>query len=486
MDEQVHKKENSYSNILKRISSFGGVQAFNVVVNIVRGKLVALLLGPEGMGINSLFVSSTNTIQQFSSLGLNFAIVKEIASGKDEEGKLGHIMAAAFRLILLTAMLGGAACFVLSPWLSLWTFGDYSRTVAFMALSLSVALTTWGAGYLSLLQGMGEVKKIAKSSLVGGLTGLFFGIPLYYFFGDGGIVPAIIILSLSIFLFYFYSFRKTVAYEKIKFTWQSHKPIVRKLISLGLILMVSSLATTTTTYIINVFVRTFGSLDNVGFFQAANSLTNQYVGVIFTALAMDYFPRLSAAGKDTRRMNEVVNRQAEIVTLITTPLVILLILTTPLVIEILLTESFMSITTLMRWLGLGVLLQSVSFPMEYIFIANEHKKIYIWFEIVYANLSWIGFSILFYYLFGLDGLGISLVVRSFIDLIATYIICHKLLGFRYTLKVSGISGLCLLLGTAAFCASFLPDNISYFAMGIVFIVSLGFSLSFLLKGARKQ
>lgn len=43
--------ENSYSTILKRISAFGGVQAFNILVTLVRGKFVALFLGPEGMGL---------------------------------------------------------------------------------------------------------------------------------------------------------------------------------------------------------------------------------------------------------------------------------------------------------------------------------------------------------------------------------------------------------------------------------------------------
>ena len=40
-------KENSYRNILKRISTFGGVQLFNILVTLVRGKFVAMFLGPE-------------------------------------------------------------------------------------------------------------------------------------------------------------------------------------------------------------------------------------------------------------------------------------------------------------------------------------------------------------------------------------------------------------------------------------------------------
>ena len=73
---------NSYKSIMKGAAIFGGTQFFTILVNLIRGKLVALFLGPEGMGISSLMMSSMNTIQQFSSLGLNLSIVKEISKVK--------------------------------------------------------------------------------------------------------------------------------------------------------------------------------------------------------------------------------------------------------------------------------------------------------------------------------------------------------------------------------------------------------------------
>lgn len=485
MEEQV-KKENNYGNILKRISSFGGVQLFNIVVNLVRGKFVALFLGPEGMGISSLFTSSTNTLQQFSGLGLNLAIVKETAAEKDNPENLTHIFAVAMRMIIFTAMLGGVVCFCFSPLLSKWTFGDYSYTISFMALAAAVSLTVAGTGYLSLLQGMGEVKRLAKASVVGGLIGLFCGVPLYYFFGDSGIVPAIIILALAIFLFYFLSFKKSIKYDKVKFSWQSHKSLVKKLISLGFILMLGNLVGTFANYIINVFVRSFGSVDNVGLFQAANSLTNQYVGLIFSALALDYFPRLSAVSKDTVKLREVVNRQSEIVVLITTPLVLLLILTTPIIIEILLTEKFLVITPLMRWLGLGVLFQAISFPMGYIFIAKENKKVYIWMEVIVSTLIWITCSFLFYYYFGLIGLGISLVVRASLDIAITYIACRYIFKFSYKRKIVVVIISCTALGSMGFAVSFLQDFYSQFLQIIILCISIIYSTFILRKGIKDE
>ena len=45
------QEKNTYSHILKYTGIFGGVQGLNILVGIVRNKLVALLLGPAGMGM---------------------------------------------------------------------------------------------------------------------------------------------------------------------------------------------------------------------------------------------------------------------------------------------------------------------------------------------------------------------------------------------------------------------------------------------------
>ena len=479
--------DNSYRNIMKRLSAFGGVQVFNILITLVRGKFVAMILGPEGMGVSSLFTTSANTVQGVASLGLNLSVVREVSAGKDNPERIAGILAAVKRLLLLTSLFGALICFALAPLLSQWTFGSSDYTYAFMALSLFVALTTASNGFLSLLQGLGEVKRLSKASLVGGLAGLFCGVPLYWFFGTHGIVPAMIVGALSMFLFYFISYRKSVNEGNgLHFKWNEHKPIVKRLISLGLVLMLCQIVGYFTNYLINLFVRIFGSVDNVGLFQAANSITNQYVGVVFSALALDYFPRLSASGEDTGKMRGIVNRQAEIVSLVLTPLVLLLILTAPLIIRLLLTKEFLSVTPLMRWMGLGVLLQGVSFPLNYIYLARGNQKIYIWLEVVISHVVWIACSMAFYYWFGLIGLGVSLVVRTAIDIVICYCVNRHFYGFRYSGEALRTIVISTLLGALAFAASCLPGATGYAVMSLLAVISIVWAFSGLRKRLRSD
>lgn len=443
---------NSYRNILKRISAFGGVQAFNVLVTIARGKLVAMFLGPAGMGVSSLFTSAVNAVQQVGSLGLNLAMVKETAAAKDDADKLRRVLYVSLRLTLWTALLGGALCFLLSPLLSRWSFGSGDYSVGFMLLSASVSLSVASSAFLALLQGLGAVKRLALASVVGGLAGLLFGMPLYYFFGTRGIVPAMIVLSLCTFIFNYVSYRNSAPKLELSLTLSEFKPHIIRLLKMGAALMAGSLAYTLSTYLVNAFIRSIGSMDDVGLYQSANSITSQYISIVLSALALDYFPRLSAVTHDRMLFNDVLNRQMEIVALVLTPLIIALIVTAPWVIRLLLTAEFLPTIALTRWLGLGMLVKIMYFPLGYVFLAENNARLYLWSEVVFGSLTSFLGSILGYYAWGLNGLGIGLLLSELVANPVLYLVLHRYYRIRVEWKNVRLVAYSWGMGTATFIA----------------------------------
>lgn len=485
--------ENSYSNILKRIGAFGGVQIFNILLNLIRGKFVAILLGPGGMGISSLYTGASNTMQQFAGLGLNLAMVKEIAASKDNGVRLKYILRIIIFLIVAISLFGLLICMLPASLWSTFTFGNNGYTGGFIWLSVAVAFSIAGTGYLAILQGLGYVRLLARASLVGGIAGLVGGVPLYYFYGDKGIVPAMIILAVTLFIFYYMSTRKAVKKETAdngsyaySLTWRRSLPMVKKLISIGFILMIGTLAGTLVNYLINLYIRSNGGIDDVGFFQAASSLTNQYIGLIFSALALDYFPRLSSIATIPSKLRMVVNRQTEIVMLVASPLLILLILTTPLIIKILLADTFMRIIPLMKWLGLGMCIQALAFPLGYIYVARDDRKAYLMLEVIWANICWIVCSVIFYSMMGLEGLGVSLVVRGTIDLVINYAVCFHRYGFNYDTPTLILILANVMLTFLAFAASFLSGISGYIITSLILIFSVVYSIRILRHKFRKE
>ena len=470
MNEEKNS-ENGYRSILKGTSIFGGVQIFQILINLIRGKFVAMFLGPAGMGAASLFNSSSGTLIQLSSLGLNLAFVKEIAANKDDAGRLATIRHIASLLIRFTGLLGALACTVLAPLLSRLSFGTEDYAWQFLLLSVAVFLTVAGNGKMAMLQGLHKVRLLSMTSLAGAVTGLVAGVPLYWLFGTKGIVPAMIILALTTYGFYSYGLRRAIPQTGSSFNRKLHMPIVRRMLSMGIVLLASSLINTLCTYLINIFIRTHGDLEHVGLFNAANSITLQYVGVVFTAIALDYVPRLTAATGDRKKMGLIINRQMEIVALVATPLTILLVATAPLVIRVLLTQDFLPVTELMRWLGISILLKAIAYPLGYVTFASNNQKLFFWLEAIVCNILYAGLSLLFYNLYGLPGLGYAAVVEQGACVLLYLAVNNRVYGFRPNRKATCETLAGVLFGITAFCISVLTEGaLSYWLMASVFLI----------------
>ena len=134
------ERDASYNHVLKYTGIFGGVQGLNIIINLVRNKLVALLLGPDGMGLASLFNTTVNFISQSTNLGISFSAVKHISSlyEENDEEKMAHFVKVVRGWSLITALVGMAICVLIGPLLSDYTFSWGDHTLHFILLSPAV------------------------------------------------------------------------------------------------------------------------------------------------------------------------------------------------------------------------------------------------------------------------------------------------------------------------------------------------------------
>lgn len=429
MTKDDKKSENSFRSILKGTSLFGGVQVFNILVSAVRLKFVAVILGPAGMGIAGLFNTASLTIQQFASLGLNLSIVKEIGHTKEEEHRLNNVLAAVRPLILLSATIGALVCLLFPQLLSSISFGTATYSRSFMLLSAAVFFSICGSALMSVLQGLHAVKPLSKASVVGSFVGLTIGVPLYWLLGTDGIVPAMIVLAISTFTWYFLSLRRTLV-RCSRWDRELHLPILRRIIAMGIILMSNDLFRNLASYLILIFIRSRGGTVEVGFFQSCNTMTSQYSAIVFTAMAMDYLPRLAAASGDNDGMCTVVNRQIEIVGLMIAPIVCTVIFLAPWVIEILQTKSFLVAVPLLRLLAAAVTIRALMYPLGYIVFAKDNRRLFFWMESVGANVLTLLLTCGGYKLFGINGLGYAAIADCAICMCVYIVVNRRLYGYK--------------------------------------------------------
>lgn len=476
---------NSYRSMLKGTSMMGGVQIFKILISLVRSKFVAIFLGPDGMGISSLFTTASNMITQVSGLGTELAVTKEVSQTKEDIAALHTTAAVAGAFRHFAAWCALIFCIVASPWLSLFTFGDYSYWWQFMLLGIAVMALVESAGYSAILQGLRRIKSISIASIAGAALGLVLGVPLYYFFGTKGIVPAMIVMTATTMFWLRHETKKAMLRPSVKFNLREHRPEMKRLLIMGVVLISAPLISSFCQYLLNIIIRTWGSLGEVGLYSAANSITNQYAGLVFSAMAVDYFPRLAAVAADNTHVTELANRQTELVAFVMAPIVILVVIFTPFVIDILLTPNFAPAIPLIRWMSVGVLLKAASFPLGYIAFAKDNRRLFFWMESVGCNLLFIVMSALGFHFFGIMGLGYSMVAEYSIVLTLYYLINRFAYGFRYNFKALQAVAVALCLGGAALLLTLAPPSpVIHMLLGACFLASATYSwlrLSSLLK-----
>ena len=156
-------KTGGYLHILKYTGLFGGVQGLNVLIGIVRNKLVAVLLGPQGVGLISLFNTTVRFISDSTNFGLSMSAVRNISEDYDrkDEEKLKEGITLVRSWSLLTALLGFFVCIILSPLLSKYTFSWNGHTLHFILLAPVVALTALSGGELAILKAVRKLRSLA-------------------------------------------------------------------------------------------------------------------------------------------------------------------------------------------------------------------------------------------------------------------------------------------------------------------------------------
>ncbi len=427
----------TYRRILSSTTIFGGAQVLGTLFNVIRGKFVATILRSEGMGVSSVINNASNGLQQLSLMGLNVAAVPDISKANASED--AKILAATIRLVrrlvMAAAIIGVIITVALSPFISQLSFGTTDYTKYFLLLAAAVFFNVIGTGELTIMQGMRRYKLLAFCSIVPPLCGLLLSVPIYYIWGIEGIVPAMIVGSVVYFVII-----KTLSYKdkrsrqerehiSLRTMWQRGSGIIK----FGIVMTAGTLLGTLTTYALTVYISRLGSLNDVGFYQAASTITTQYVGLIFTAMAADYYPHLSGLIKtDVKEAFRLVNQQTEIISLIMTPIIMLLILSAPVAISILLTDEFLETGRMVRLLGMAGIFKALCFPMDYIAYAKSDTPFIFWVETVWGCAKTFTIMALSYYFMGLDGLGYGALITSIVD----FIVCIVLIRWRYGFTLS--------------------------------------------------
>lgn len=424
---------------LKNTSLFGGVQIFKILLQIISTKFVALLLGPTGVGISGLLGATTSIIAAATNMGLQTSTVRDLSQSysSNNKQKFYKTVAVCRKLVWLTGLTGFFVCLLFSPLWSKLSFGDYSYTLSFAALSITLLLSQISMGQNVVLQGTRSFKYMAKAGVIGSVLGLFTSIPLYYLYGVDGIVPAMILSSISGILLT-YHFSRKITIGKVSLSLKTALKEGGTMLKMGFFVAVQGFLSVLCAYLVRVFISNQGTLEDVGLYNSGFAIINVYVGMVFSAMATDYLPRLSSCAHSLDDFNRTINQQIELSFILLFPLIALFLVFGNVVIYLLYSYKFLSCSLMVSWGILGILLKAPSWCIGYTFLAKGDTKAFFINELI-AETNMLILNVSFYYVWGLNGLGASFVISFFIYFIQVFLVSKYRYGYVLDYSITKIA-----------------------------------------------
>jgi len=467
----MSEKENTYKKIIRSTSLFGLVQLSNLIISALRHKFFAVIIGPAGYGTLSLLYSSFDIIRQVSGLGLDVAGVKKISENNNNPVAKYKTAALIIKLSVITGGLGTLLFIAASYNLSKWIFGNTSQVLILLLISIAVLFRQVIAGQTAVMQGEGKLRYLAKTNLLGNLFGLFLTLPLFIFFKTAAILPSILVsavVTLAVSCFYY----NKMEMQKYNVSYNVAFKEGKDILYFGGLIAINGFLPVVANYIIQLYINAISGLAEVGLYNTGQVIIISYMGIVFSAMTMEYYPRLASYNKDGIKEGNAVSQQVIISILLIIPVILAFLGFMPLIIKILFSAKFLSVIPMLSWLVIAMFFKAVSFCMGYVIIARADSSVFLKTSIVF-NALYIGLCIGGYYFGGLEGLGIAYLIYYVIHLISIYLIVKFRYGLIYDAKLYklfmlGLLNMFILVGIIKF-----TDGIIKYAVLLILFIIFG-------------
>jgi len=408
----------------------------NIVVGLVRMKVVAMLLGPAGVGMIGLYMGLVQTASMVAGLGLGNAGTRQIAEAQAEGGDLavGRTRRALFWGTFALALAGAGIFWAASGWIARVILADQTRAPDVAWLSLGVALTVAAGSQGALLAGMRRIGDLARINMGAGVVGAGFGVLALWLWGPNGIIFVVLAApAVTFVLGHFYVARlgppagAWIRLPELSREW-------RAMVTLGLAFMLSYLVGQLGQLAARTLVQRELGSEALGQFQASSAIGMTYLGFVLGAMGTDYYPRLTAAIRDHNVATRLVNEQTEVALLLCAPLLLAMLGLTPWVIQLLYSPKFGPAVEILRWQLLGDVLKVLSWPLSYVLLATGAGRTFVITESLGSGVFVLG-VVVGLPLIGVTATGMAFLALYVVSLPLVWILGGRRIGFRWTRAV---------------------------------------------------
>jgi O-antigen/teichoic acid export membrane protein len=453
-------------------------------LSVVRSKLVAVKVGPVGLGIVAEVLQLLTLAGVIATVASGPALLKWLSEAvRDKDApRLSRGLGTALVLAGGVSALTGLACVAAGPWIfpSDWPI---NARLAIGLTAVSVGLSAMTGCLLQVHVAYGDLRAISLSSIIGGLLATAVLVGMVLTLGlDGQFIALALGSVVSLGVTASMLRRPRAVPVRLRLAWDSE--FAKLAFTVGTTSLVSGyvmqgLLSSIRWILEHEGTGTQGTLNN-GNFQAAYAIGTTYFSAILSGVGYYFFPRYAAA-QTAKDLEGEVHSAADFVLRYTPVLAFLAIAFRDVIIHLLYSDRFALASDMLGFMLAADITKAVSWsyagplPMRgkvRAFIVTESMAIVLGVPLVWCAIK----------LLGPVGVGAGMLANSACYSVVAAYVTHRSCGIeiKTTQLLRGIS---LAAGAAAYCV--LMNHWSWLRWATLPILVLWAAKTGLLASARK-
>ncbi len=407
---------------LYKVFSFSLVSiAVKFVVSFLLTKLFALLLGPSGIAILGNLRSTMQILVSSSTLGMQQGIIRFASEFKEQQEAFQKLLGTSHIIYGLTSLLVGVILFFFSSHFAIVILQNETYTWLFRALAFVVPLQGFHTLYFSILQGLGNYKRVVWVELIMNVCNLTIVGFLTFRFGLSGALLATVCVPV----FYFFSSASFLKANvpSLKIVWS--KWIAKNLFLYSLMTLFSGIAFPLLLILIRNHLSNNLGIDAVGYWEAMNQFSYFYFILLNSIMLMYVLPKITAQTSNGFYRLQVLEYLKKLMPLFALFLVSLFFMRKHAIL-VLFSSEFAPVESLFGWQLLGDFFRALTLVLSVYFHARRMATPYILIDML-LFLSLYMFTVFFVDVYGLVGAVKAHFISYFIYFITTVFWLRKIL-----------------------------------------------------------
>ncbi|GAA4830376.1 O-antigen translocase [Algivirga pacifica] len=371
--------------------------AIRVLSHLVINKILAIYIGPSGLGIFGQLRSFVMMTEQLSSLGINQGVTKYLASYSSPAQRI-PLLKTALSISIIGGIIIGACLILFSISFSKLIFSDTSYATLLRTYGVTVTIYGLNMMFIAILYGYRGIKESSIVNITGSISSLLLTSILTVRWGLMGTLYATISFQVVVCVTSWFLCIKILPYPEknllktLSFIFKIafHKQYFWQLVTYSL-LSITVITSSFHEIILRHILSEKLSMEAAGIWEALLRLILPFMVLLLMVFRSYYLPVI--AGINTRKgLLKEWSKTTKNLLIILVPSFIGIYLLRHIIIDVLFSKEFYAVEIILPWYLIGELFRLLSWPISFLLIAKAKLTSYTLIElcgsIIYLTVTY--------------------------------------------------------------------------------------------------